>query len=307
LRVNSQPGSAVAAGTIRGAKLAIGKDGRIHIAWNGSNTAEPQTNGKMPMLYSRLSDDGSGFEPQRNLMTASFKLDGGGAVAADEEGRVYVAWHAAPNIEDDEELRRVFVTRSSDEGETWSTPQAAWDTPTGACACCAVGMIAEAGGKVSLMYRAATEMVNRDTYLLRSEDGGQTFEGTKLHPWRIGACPMSSYTLTKNGDRVLAAWESNKEVYFSPLNDMGEPTAIQAAPGSGNNRKHPVLATNARGETLWIWTEGTGWAKGGKLRWQLYDAQGQAVPDASGEAPGVPVWSFGSAWAQPDGSFTIVY
>src|SRR5438552_2742418 len=36
LRVNSQPGSAVAVGTIRGAHLALGRDGRVHVAWNGS-------------------------------------------------------------------------------------------------------------------------------------------------------------------------------------------------------------------------------------------------------------------------------
>src|SRR4051812_33709529 len=36
IRVNSQRGSAIAAGTIRGAQLAIGKDNRVHVAWNGS-------------------------------------------------------------------------------------------------------------------------------------------------------------------------------------------------------------------------------------------------------------------------------
>src|SRR5215475_14635265 len=31
IRVNSQPGSAIAVGTIRGAHIAIGKNGRIHV------------------------------------------------------------------------------------------------------------------------------------------------------------------------------------------------------------------------------------------------------------------------------------
>src|SRR5258708_21991343 len=42
LRVNSQPGSAVAAGTIRGAQLALGNAGRVHVAWNGSMEAKPE-------------------------------------------------------------------------------------------------------------------------------------------------------------------------------------------------------------------------------------------------------------------------
>src|SRR5215475_14686997 len=35
VRVNSEQGSAVAVGTIRGAQLAVGKNGRVHVAWNG--------------------------------------------------------------------------------------------------------------------------------------------------------------------------------------------------------------------------------------------------------------------------------
>jgi hypothetical protein len=33
--VNTRPGSAIAMGTIRGAQLALGKNGRVHVAWNG--------------------------------------------------------------------------------------------------------------------------------------------------------------------------------------------------------------------------------------------------------------------------------
>src|SRR5690242_11098168 len=85
IRVNSQPGSAIAVGTIRGAQLAVGKDRRVHVAWNGSSDATPAgplnpDSGKlgMPMLYARLNDAGIAFEAQRNLMRNSFGLDGGG-------------------------------------------------------------------------------------------------------------------------------------------------------------------------------------------------------------------------------------
>ena len=42
------------------------------------------------MLYTRLNDQGTAFEPQRNLMLRTFGLDGGGTVAADAAGNVYV-------------------------------------------------------------------------------------------------------------------------------------------------------------------------------------------------------------------------
>ena len=41
-----------------------------------------------------VDEDGQ-FEPQRNLMQETFALDGGGSVAADAEGNVYVAWHGS--------------------------------------------------------------------------------------------------------------------------------------------------------------------------------------------------------------------
>src|SRR3954462_13716998 len=35
IRVNSRPASVMAVGTIRGAQLAVGKVGRVHVIWNG--------------------------------------------------------------------------------------------------------------------------------------------------------------------------------------------------------------------------------------------------------------------------------
>ena len=94
IQVNSQDGSAIAVGTIRGGHLALGKDGRVHVAWNGSGKAEPKNPIQgTPMLYARLNDKGTAFEKQRNLMTKSGVLDGGGSLAADAKGNVFVAWH----------------------------------------------------------------------------------------------------------------------------------------------------------------------------------------------------------------------
>src|SRR4030095_16204876 len=96
IRVNSQPGSAIATGTIRGAHIAVDRNGRVHVSWNGSNQASPRgPENSAPMLYARMNDAKSAFEAQRNLMRVSHALDGGGSVAADKEGAVYVAWHGA--------------------------------------------------------------------------------------------------------------------------------------------------------------------------------------------------------------------
>jgi hypothetical protein len=84
IRVNSDPGAAVAIGTVRGAHLAVGPDRRPHVAWMGSQNAQPRGPDKAtPMLYARLAKDEKSFERQRNVLTERAGLDGGGSVAVD--------------------------------------------------------------------------------------------------------------------------------------------------------------------------------------------------------------------------------
>ena len=66
------------------------------------------------------------------------------------------------------------------------------------------------------------------------------------------------------------------------------------------------LPANRRGEVLLAWTEGTGWAKGGSVAWQLFDATGKPL-GAQGTAAGLAVWGLPSVFADPSGNFTVVY
>jgi len=158
-----------------------------------------------------------------------------------------------------------------------------------------------------LLYRSATALVHRDTYLLESNDGGASFRGSEVQPWNIGACPMTSMAIAAAGSRALGAWETAGQVYFGEIDTHGAriPEAI-AAPGEGGTRKHPRLAVGANGDVLFVWTEGTAWARGGSLAWQVFDSSGKAT-STRGSAPGVPVWSFAAAVARPDGGFTVFY
>lgn len=303
LRVNSEPNTAVAAGTIRGAHLAIGKNGRVHVAWNGPHKSGGH---EAPMFYARMNDARTAFEPQRNVMQFSGGLDGGGSVAADKSGNVYVAWHGTGD-QKGEEHRRVWVTRSADEGKTFAREAAAWNEPTGACGCCGMRAFADPQGGVHLLYRAATESVHRDMYLLSSDKRGRRFSGVLLDKWKINACPMSSASFANGAHGLLAAWETEGQVYFAALGpNKQQPLSPIAATGAAGKRKHPALAANARGETLLVWTEGTGWKKGGSFAWQLYDAQGKPLGE-KGEAAGIPVWSLAAVVAEKDGGFTIIY
>ncbi len=310
VRVNSQPGSAIAVGTIRGGQIALGKGGRIHVAWNGSNGARPKNpSGGSPMLYSR-SDEGRGrFEPQRNLMQRTSALDGGGTVTADNAGNVYVLWHGrTEDAEPGEAGRRMWVARSKDDGATFAPETPAWDQPTGACACCGTRALATRDGTVHLLYRAATKNVERDIYLLTSDDRGGHFQGRSVHPWRASICPMSSASLAETGAGVLAAWETQGQVYFCRIDPRThEASSPISPPGGRGDRKHPAVAGNADGQTILVWTEGTGWQKGGSLAWQVFDRLGRPIGLEGRIEGGAPVWGLASVVARPDSGFTIIH
>jgi hypothetical protein len=253
------------------------------------------------------------LKPERNLMHRSFGLDGGGSVAADPAGNVYVVWHGI-NTElksgsgaKGEARRQVWVTKSADNGKTFQTEAPAWQKPTGACACCGVKAFASRSGSVRVLYRSATEAIHRDIYFLTSTDRGTSFSGGLLHKWDINACPMSSMDFAEDRDVLFGAWETGGQVYWTRITSE-RPDALQmmSAPGEVKGRKHPRLAVNDNGELLFVWTEGTGWQRGGSLAWQLYDRSGRPSAE-KGTVAGIPAWSFAAAAANADGTFSILY
>jgi hypothetical protein len=302
VRVNSQPGSVIAIGTVRGAHLSLGADGRPHVGWMGSNIAEPRgPDGQSPMLYSRLGDDGR-FEPQRNVVTRAYGLDGGGTVAAGPAGHVAVLWHADAGT-GGEDQRQIRMTTSSDGGVTFA-PERPVSEP-GVCGCCGLSAGFDPAGTVRALYRGFAAPDHRSMYLLSAGDEG--FERLELEPWRIGACPMSTSSMTTaNDDTLLVAWETAGQVSWARVPAQGSTRTRAVRPtGEGTHRKHPALAVSADGRVLMAWAEGTGWNLGGTLRWELFDPDGRST-GVSGTRPGVPVWSRPAVVAS-SGQFTILY
>jgi hypothetical protein len=325
IQVNTHPHSAMALGTIRGAQLAVGKSGRVHVVWDGmgegasaashvdhapsaAHAHEPSDDlpqSKKPLFYTRLNDAGTAFEPERNVITYAYGLDGGSSVAADQEGNVYVTWHAAhPGNTNGEAGRAVFVARSTDEGKTFQREAPAISKPTGACACCGMRAFADSNGDVLAFYRAAYQMTNRDETLLISHNKGASFQIAYSHPWNIGACPMSSATLSESAGQILAAAETHGRVFFIRLNPATGKVSAPVSPDS--QAKHPVAIGNTRGEVLLTWAENTAWGKGGSIAWQVYGPDGRLI-SAKGHAKGLPTWSLPTAFTDSSGNFTIVY
>jgi hypothetical protein len=269
--VNSEPASAIAAGTIRGAQIAIGADDSIHIVWNGPGDHKHHV--PAPLLYTRSLDQGATFEPQRDLRADTQALDGGASIAANADGAVFIVWHGAPaGAEPGEINRRVYILKSTDNGKNFAAPKIANADDPGVCACCSLKAFVTPGGELFTLYRAAREKTQRDVVLMTSRDGGETFQHRDVGRWAINACPMSSFSATSDGRHTRGAWEAEGKVFTALLDEKSDALAV-----SGASARHPALAVNARGETLVVWSVGTGWQRGGGLAWQVLDANGKAT------------------------------
>jgi hypothetical protein len=319
MTVNTVPGAAIAVGTIRGPQLALGAADQVHICWNGSDRARPKpAQGGVPLLYTRLNDARTAFEPERDLLGRTRYLDGGAAVAADLAGHVWLFWHAAePGGAGGETNRAVYLAASHDHGHDFAVERRVSPPNSGACACCGLQAGADEAGRLVVWYRAATTSDQRPGTLLFSLDHGQNFVTALQDEWAMNQCPMSSASLMlepvvgSGPGAGLAAWETAGRVRWTRWTAalLGETTSIPPSSvrsvASERPAKHPVLAANRRGEILIAWTEGTGWQRGGNFSWQVVDAQGAVR--TSGRSDGVPIWGSLAAYAEANGTFRLLH
>ena len=305
--VNSEPGAAVALGSVRGPRLALGGGGIRHVLWNGSSKIRQTASGSAPLLYSRSRPGEGGFEVQRALGGDTRHLDGGGAVAADGKGTVWVVWHAAlptpPPGGDDETHRGVFLRDSHDEGATFG-PSRRIDPPgMGVCACCGLDAGIGPDGSGWVLVRGAAGRSERGMRLLTTQAGARGFTIQKMDSWPLDQCPLSTCRLVQASDGPSAVWISKGRVQWASL---GSPDRSQTLSESGKSANHPVWVPLGRtGSAVVAWTEGTGWQRGGGLAWSTLRS-GTLDPNIQ-RLPGVPVWGAVAGWAESDSVVTLLY
>ena len=293
-QVNNRALSVSGVGPIDGAQVVLGPDNRLHVVWLQTEPAR--------FFYTRSRAGGSGFEPQRELSTGEQgTLEAGPAVAADDDGNVYVFWHAGAS---EDARRRVYLTVSRDGGTTFEPPRPVGPATEGACACCGLAAVSDPGGAVHVSYRGAGDNVRRGQRLLTSTDRGRTFSDRLVDPWELGACPVSTTNLFAGPFGLTAAWETQGQVYFA---DVDRLDAVRSPPGQARfRRKNPAVAVDSRGAALLAWGDGPGFSFGGSLHWQLFDAAGRPVGEQGGGAGTVISGSTAAAVVQ-DGRFLVVF
>ncbi|MES2598158.1 MAG: hypothetical protein V4662_22680 [Verrucomicrobiota bacterium] len=299
IAVNSTPASAVGTGTIRGAQLALGRENSVQVVWNGVSTKLGEKQHRSPLYHARKSASAATFEKQRDWLGDTVALDGGASIAANAEGRVCLVWHAAKAFGLREGSRYIFVRESSDDGATFSEPRELNSAQPGVCPCCSLKAHLDSQGTLNVIYRAAMKPDERGMALIRETKDGKA-SITPLDDWHIAMCPMSSISIHEASGKVRAAWENDGQLVTTLLTDP-VPSTLKSGP---KGSKHPAIAMGSEGKMLLTSITNSGWMKPGRLHWELRDASGKVLEAQDGDK--LPVWSFATSYALPDGSFIIL-
>jgi hypothetical protein len=336
LRVNSIPGGVDGSTAFRGASLALGEDGILHVVWLASEHASPDPP-RRQVVYAHLVRGGKAFEAERGVVHARFGMDGTPALAL-RGPQVFVFWHAPGDepmptvdpttkkgaarhkpeeepIEDEPQvgpgesaplpLRHVWMVTSSDGGKTFDEERAIDTRGDGASPGCSLAAACDEEGTLYVLYRSHIQRM-RGTFFLVSENGGKTFEPRFVDLMRALADIPTGESLKVGPRGLIAAWESKGTVMWSKVR---KDTDRVKGPMSPKNSEgwcgRPALEENTKGGLVLAWFEGTQ-QKPERLAWQLFAAVERRIV-SGGKLEGVNELSTPAVVARPDDGFLVFY
>ena len=240
--------------------MAVGKGGRVHVAM-GTNAWKlklPQE--EWGFFYASIDPGVSAFSHVRNI---NRKPSEGFSLAADDQGNVTACW-----LSD-----KLYANVSHDNGETFE-PSIEINTRFNPCNCCTTSAAYAEDGKLAVLYREETNN-ERDMYFVLWDqvEGQMTRKRLSRTLWKIDACPMSYYTVTRERGGFVAVWPTKGEIYFARLDAQGDPSPLAEikTPGRSGMRTGMVALSAHDGSTL------VAWKYDGRTGWQLYDADGRPM------------------------------
>ena len=251
--------------------LAVGKDGRVHVALGNNAWKLKLPKEEWGLYYANLPPGAKAFSSVRNL---NRKPSEGFSLAADARGAVTACFLSG----------KLFAQFSRDQGASF-TDSAEFNPAWNPCDCCTTSATYGADGKLALLYREETDN-ERDMFVVLWDARGGTkplrsrLSGT---PWKLAACPMTYYSIQRADTGYVAAWPTKGQVFFARLDKNGAvlPPGEILTPGTAGMRTGVLALNAADGATL------VAWKNKDVLGWQLYDAkgQGQGQP-GSASSPG---------------------
>ena len=241
------------------ADLAVGHDGRVHVAMANNAWKLKLPKDQWSLHYASLAPGAKAFSPVRNLNRQPSE---GFALAASERGAVTASFLSG----------KLFAMTSRDNGETFAASaeiNPAWNP----CDCCTTATAYGADGRLALLYREETDN-QRDLFVVvwDQRDGSKPLrQRLSRTPWKIETCPMTYFTISRAGTGYVAAWPTKGQVYFSRLDQDGAAslTGEIKTPSTAGMRTGLLALGASDGATL------IAWKNKDVLGWQLYDLNNQ--------------------------------
>jgi hypothetical protein len=222
---------ALALGKHRGPRVVILKDAMVISAVAGKTVATgPHAHG-LPehgeLTVWRSTDQGKSWRRAAVINDVpGAAREGLHAMAADAQGNLFAAW-----LDLRSSGTKLYGSRSSDGGLTWSKNQLIYAAPGGTiCQCCDPSLAVDESGRIFIMWRNVVEG-SRDLYFTSTTDGVHFEPARKLGvgTWKIDACPMDGGGIAFNDGKLVSAWRRDGEVFLS------EPGKAEKRIGTGKD------------------------------------------------------------------------
>lgn len=228
-------------------KLALGMRRGPRIVANENSVVVTAISHESGNLMAWRSDDGgeTWSRPTDINDQPNIAREGLHGMAIGPDGLVFCTWLDLRN-----DRTQIYGASSQDGGKTWSENRRVYASPSGTvCECCHPSVAISDVGIIYVMWRNVLDG-NRDMFLAKSEDSGQTFGIAKkigLGSWKLNACPMDGGDLTVATDgEPLTVWRRNQQIFAT---DVGARMRERLL-GSG---EQPSIAANANAHYLvWI-------------------------------------------------------
>jgi BNR repeat-like domain len=142
---------------------------------------------------------------------------------------------------------KIFGARSMDGGQHWSKNIMVYASPDSTiCECCKPSVVVK-DNAVFVMFRNWLNG-NRDLYLIRSNDGGLTYDNAEKlgnGSWALNGCPMDGGGLAVSDNKVQTVWNRQGKIYAC------EPGKQEKEIGEGRD----CTLETIDGKNVYAWTE----------------------------------------------------
>jgi hypothetical protein len=242
--------------------MAVGKGNRVHVAMSTNAWQLKLPPEEWGFYYTSLDSGAKAFAPVRNI---NGKPSEGFSLAADDKGTVTACWLSG----------KLYANVSDDGGKTFG-PRVEINPWYDPCNCCTTSAVFGADGKLAVLYREETND-ERDMWLVLWDQGRRQVSRTRISTtlWKVDACPMTYYAVSRNEGGFAAVWPTRGEIYFARLDAKGNllPPGEIKTPGRAGHRTGMLALSAPDGKSMVAWT------KDGKLGWQVYDSKGRPLGD----------------------------